>query len=261
MKNIPPAVLFALLRGEAPVERVAADFGLSIEEVERLRATFVTGLEAGSTSSKRRPLRSALSAAAVVMVVLLAPRAFSGTCSTPPFFSALGLTFFCANEPALASEANDNTQQLVTLVAAKVGALGPPDGGVSGIVASSVTAQRESVSYFTPPYAAWFANVVGAGGAAIVNDNSIFNGLMLVGNTAAGGSRRQVKVYDDLTVTGRLTVVDKQCRTFNSGCQASGSLEFLDRHVMSCSTDEVLKGLAVVNCGGTVRVDVTCCRY
>lgn len=261
MKTIPPAVLFALLRGETNVEHVAADSGLTLEEVERLRATFVTGLEAGSASSKRRPLRSALGVAAVVMVVLLAPRAFSGTCATPPFFSALGLTFFCADEPALASEVNDNTQQLVTLVAAKVGALGPADGGVAGIVASSVTTPRASVSYFTPPYAAWFSNVVGAGGAAIVNDNTIFNGLMLVGNTAGGGSRRQVKVYDDLTVTGRLTVTDKQCRTFNSGCQSTGSIEFLDRHTLSCGNDEVLKGLAVSNCGGTVRIDVTCCRY
>ena len=263
MKTVPRAVLFALLRGETRPERIAADFGLTVEEVERVKTAFVDGLDAGSASSKRRSLRSMAVAVVVATIVLLAPRAFSGTCATPPFFSALGLTFFCANEPALASEANDNTQQLVTLVAAKVGALGPADGGVSGIVASSITSPKETVSYFTPPYAPWVGSgaQVGAGGAAIVNDNTTSNGLMLVGNTAGGGARRQVKVYDDLTVTGRLTVVDKQCRTFNSGCQSSGTLEFFDRHVMLCGTDEVMKGFAANNCGGSISFAVTCCRY
>ncbi len=58
---------------------------------------------------------------------------------------------------------------------------------------------------YTPGYAAWNYYGVGAGGAAIYNDNSGYDALMIVGNNSAGGNR-EVHVWDDLTVNNNLTV-------------------------------------------------------
>lgn len=268
MPSIPASSLIALLRGDVSADALAAEHGLSRSEVERLKHAYLDGLEAGA---KRRGGRlQRLGTIAIVFAVgLTARQALSGTCATPGFFSALGLNYFCADEPAMASEVNANTQQLARLMEAKVGTLGPADGGNPNVSSSSVststlTATRANVSFFTPPYASWTGTGadIGAGGAGIVNDNAGYKALMLVGNTSVGGSRRQVKVFDDLTVTGRLTVSDKQCHTIANTCQTSGSLEYLDRQSMVCPTDEVLQGLATTNCGGgNVRIAITCCRF
>lgn len=269
MPKIPHSQMFKLLRGTVSAAQVARELGLSVEAVEALQASFVDGLEAGrAASGGRRSFRRAAMALTVVTAVLLAPRAFSGTCATPSFFSNLGLNFLCANDPAVAADLNSNTQQLATLMTAKVGALGPAAGGNSNISTGTittsglVTAPRAAISYEAPPYASWDVAQVGAGGAAIVNDNVGYKALMVVGNTSAGGSRRQVKVFDDLTVTGRLSVTDKQCRSFDSGCQGTGTLEFLDRHTLKCNADEAMQGLVAFNCGGgNVKLTVTCCKY
>lgn len=276
MKTPSSAVLFLLLRGDVSVERLARDHDLSAPEVERLRAAFVEGLEVGRRSNGGlRGLRAALIAACVGLVVLGAGRALSGTCAVPSFFSGLGLNYFCADEPALASEANANFEKLARLTEAKVGALGPSatgNGNIStttvaasgAISGGSLTASLANVSYFTPPYASWVGSgaQVGAGGAAIVNDNGTHKALMIVGNNSAAAARRVVRLWDDVRVEGRLTVADKQCRTFNNGCQYSGSLEYMDRQVILCGTDEALKGFSVRNCGGnTVEFTVTCCKY
>lgn len=55
----------------------------------------------------------------------------------------------------------------------------------------------------TPSYVNWAAYGTGAGGAAIYNDASGYNALMIVGNTAGGGLRR-VKVWDELRPQGDL---------------------------------------------------------
>jgi Chaperone of endosialidase len=58
---------------------------------------------------------------------------------------------------------------------------------------------------YLPTYASWSSQGTGAGGAAIYNDNSGYKTLMIVGNSSAGGNR-EVKVWDDLTVSSNLTV-------------------------------------------------------
>ncbi|MER2566837.1 MAG: hypothetical protein ABTQ32_39295 [Myxococcaceae bacterium] len=262
MSSIPSSSLIALLRQDVTAEALAAEHGLSVAEVKRLERAYLDGLDAGS---RRRgsTLRRLATVGIVFAVGLTARQALSGTCATPGSFSGLGLNFFCADDPALASEVNANTQQLARLVEAKVGALGPASTGNGNVAASSVSATRGSVSFFTPPYAVWTGNTgdIGAGGATILNDNDAFRALMVVGNTSAGGARRQVKVFDDLTVIGRLNVQEKQCHTIANTCQATGTLEFLDRQSMMCPTDEVLQGLSATNCGGTVRIAITCCKY
>lgn len=63
----------------------------------------------------------------------------------------------------------------------------------------------------TPAYETWSASNVGAGGAAILNDNNTFKALMIVGNDSAvngngtAGDRR-VNLYDDVSISGDLTV-------------------------------------------------------
>ncbi len=268
MSSLPSSSLLALLRGDVSVDALATSHGLSVAEVERLKHAYLDGLEAGARRSGER-LRRLATVAVVFAVGLTARQALSGTCATPGFFSGLGLNYFCADEPALASEVNANTQQLARLMEAKVGALGPADGGnpnvsSSSITTSTLTATRANVSYFTPPYASWTGTGadVGAGGAGIVNDNAGVRALMVVGNTSVGGMRRQVKVFDDLTIAGRLNVQDKQCHTIANTCQGTGGLEFLDRQSMVCPTDEVLQGLAATHCGGgNVRIAITCCKF
>lgn len=267
MPKIPPSQMFKLLRGTASAAEVAQEHGLSVEAVEALQASFVDGLEAGRGAGAGRSFKRAAIALTVVTAVLLAPRAFSGTCATPAFFSSLGLSFLCANDPAVAADLNNNTKQLATLMSAKVGTLGPADGGNSNISTGTlstsglVTAPRAAISFYAPPYAVWDAAQGGDGQAAILNDNGSLKGLVLMGNTSNGGNRR-VRVYDDLTISGRLSVGDKQCRTFDSGCQGSGTLEFLDRHTLKCNADEAMQGLLPFNCGGgTVKISVTCCKY
>ena len=55
----------------------------------------------------------------------------------------------------------------------------------------------------TPAYSNWWSYGGGDGGAAIYNDGSGFKSLMVVGNNSAGGPR-QVGVWDDLTVSGKI---------------------------------------------------------
>jgi hypothetical protein len=58
---------------------------------------------------------------------------------------------------------------------------------------------------YLPTYASWASSGTGSGGAAIYNDNGTYRTLMIVGNNSAGGNR-EVKVWDDLTVSNDLTV-------------------------------------------------------
>ncbi len=170
MSAIPSASLIALLRGERSAETLAAEHGVSVAEVERLKHAYLDGLEAGSRRGGSQ-LRRLATVAVVFAVGLTARQALSGTCATPGFFSGLGLNYFCADEPALASEVNANTQQLARLMEAKVGALGPADGGnpnvsSSSITTSTLTATRANVSYFTPPYASWTGTGADVGAGA-----------------------------------------------------------------------------------------------
>ena len=56
---------------------------------------------------------------------------------------------------------------------------------------------------FLPGYATWDTNITGDGGAAIVNDNSSFQTLMILGNRSAGGDR-EVRMWDNVTINKNL---------------------------------------------------------
>ena len=60
--------------------------------------------------------------------------------------------------------------------------------------------------HLKPQYSAWNGSDVGAGGAAITNDNSTYNALMMVGNTASGDSSRKIRLYDDVYINDELMV-------------------------------------------------------
>ena len=58
---------------------------------------------------------------------------------------------------------------------------------------------------FLPGYQSWDTNITGDGGAAIVNDNSSFQTLMIMGNRSAGGDR-EIRMWDNVTVNKNLDV-------------------------------------------------------
>jgi len=79
-------------------------------------------------------------------------------------------------------------------------------GVVTPEVNSKLTVSNGGISGtygITPRYVGWNAYGTGDGGAAIYNDAGAYQGLMLVGNNSGGGVRR-VKVWDEMTVNGRL---------------------------------------------------------
>jgi hypothetical protein len=62
-----------------------------------------------------------------------------------------------------------------------------------------------SPDYISMPYNSWSPAKGGSGGAAIINDNGSLEALSIFGNRSAGGNRK-VKLYDDVQVSGDLTV-------------------------------------------------------
>ncbi len=74
-----------------------------------------------------------------------------------------------------------------------------------------------------PRYQAWGSQGTGDGGAGIYNDDGTFDRLMLVGNTAAGGSTRRVGIWDDLFVSNDLDVGGRLVPDFDSGWTAVNS--------------------------------------
>lgn len=80
-------------------------------------------------------------------------------------------------------------------------------GTVTPVVSSRLTVALGSIAGtygLTPSYVNWNAYGTGAGGAAIYNSNEgAYQALMLVGNNSGGGLRR-VKVWDELTVNGKV---------------------------------------------------------
>lgn len=164
-----------------------------LQEVQQLRQR-VGELEAERRGPQRprRGRRAVVLVAAALAVVAGAAWANSVPCSN-------GIPFcFGPNDPARAVEVNANFAALKTWLEAKV--------GPTGTVASpngTVTTSRVVTAHYAPSYADWNSFTTGAGGAGIINDNVNYRALMLVGNSSAGGAR-QVQVYDDLHVNGRL---------------------------------------------------------
>jgi len=67
----------------------------------------------------------------------------------------------------------------------------------SSITTSALNASKFDGAYI-PTYRNWGSQGAGAGGAAIYNDGNVYKALMLVGNNSDGGTRRHVRVFDDL---------------------------------------------------------------
>jgi len=122
------------------------------------------------------------------------------------------LKTFCADSPAVAADVNANFQGVADAIINKTGSFSASrnivtpgsitttsvqvDGGVSATGAIVGNA-------FAPTYSNWSATGL-TGGAGIVNDNNTFKALMLTGNTSSGGTIRQIQLYDDVKVSGRL---------------------------------------------------------
>jgi hypothetical protein len=155
-----------------------------------MRVAFVEGLKAGAVTAPRKSRFARWGLASA----LVASAAFAQ------------LVVFQPDTPALASSVNGNFTQLKTWLEAKVGSV-----ATTGVTTSSVTTttatvngQLTAVNYF-PALTSYNALNPSGSTASIVNDNVGYQALMLVGNNSAGGTRR-VNVYDDLLVSGNLTI-------------------------------------------------------
>ncbi len=108
-------------------------------------------------------------------------------------------------------------------------------GGTLGVtgnttLSSALTVSRNvSAGAWTPPYANWASFGSGAGGAGIYNDDGSYDALMLVGNTAGGGGRRRIRLYDDvnipsggLNVSGTITANSVQGNILANNFSVSG---------------------------------------
>ncbi len=134
-------LILELLDGKATAAELAARHDLDEKELLVWRDAWLAGARAASRT--RAPSRRLWVAGAVLgaaVLGLLSKEALAASCAAPSSFSSLGLNYFCPNDPALASEFNANTAQLVGLIQQKVGAgWGAPDAGAgtSGITTSS----------------------------------------------------------------------------------------------------------------------------
>lgn len=129
-----------------------------------------------------RPKRLFLAAAAL-LVGLTSGLALAGTCTA---ILPAPMVTLCPGQPALAADLNTNFSQMITWVEQKLGPVSNKDSTMQRII---------------PSYAAWSAAAVGTanGGAAIVNDNTSYQALMVVGNTSAGGVHK-LNLYDDVQI-------------------------------------------------------------
>ena len=147
--------LVAVLQGTLTQADFAARHGMTDAEAVVAREHFLAGLAARPRASRSAWL--VVVVAVTVAGTLAARTAWAGTCAAPGTFpAALGLTWFCPDEPAYASEQNGNTERLVALISQKVGAL--PSGDVStgavtatsATLAGSLTANTVSANTHTP---------------------------------------------------------------------------------------------------------------
>jgi len=227
------AELLSLALGEVDLETFAAQNGVSPSEAAAMRDLFVEGLKAGAGRAPRKSRWARWG----LLTALLASAAFAQ------------LVVFQPDTPALASQVNANFAQLKTWLETKVGAVSSAGVTASSVSTPSLTATAATVNgtlsatYYLPPYGDWSALPgFGAGGAGIVNDNNVYKRLMLVGNTSAGPGARQVQVYDDLTVSGKLKVLGSGGNTLHA-CRVHGAS---NSYNAVCSSSEV-----AISGGGT----------
>jgi transposase-like protein len=140
-----------LLEGKATVAELSHRHGVAESELLAWRDTWLAGVRAGSRAkAPKRSFKVLGGTAAVALACLVSREAYAASCSAPSLFSNLGLKYFCADDPALADEVNQNTQQLVSLIQQKVGASwGLPDAGVSSVGITTPTATVTGTSTLT----------------------------------------------------------------------------------------------------------------
>ena len=97
--------LLSLLKNDVSVRELAARWGVNEAEVLAARDSFLVGIE-----SRKSPSTLLAIVAAVVVSVVATRAAAAGTCAqTLP----APLSTMCADEPAAASEVNNNFSQVV----------------------------------------------------------------------------------------------------------------------------------------------------
>lgn len=141
-------VVLELLEGRATAAELAQRHGVTEAEVHAWRDVFLSGARSASTPApSRRGSWAAAALGGAVLVGLLAGPARAQVCSAPASFTALGLTWFCPDAPALASEVNGNTQQLVALMQQKLGnTWGAADAGAGTSGISTATVSTNTVT-------------------------------------------------------------------------------------------------------------------
>lgn len=136
-------VVLELLEGKSSAGELAERHQVDEAELLAWRDTWLAGARASTRPRvPKRRLWLLGGVMATVLVVLASREALAASCAAPAAFSNLGLNYFCPNDPALASEFNANTAQLVGLIQQKLGAgWGAADAGASttGITTTSAT--------------------------------------------------------------------------------------------------------------------------
>lgn len=132
--------LVAVLQGSLTLADFAQRHGMTEHEAELAREHFLAGLATAAASRRRVTSTWFVVAALVGCGVFAARTAWAGSCATPGSFpSTLGLTYFCSDEPAYATDVNGNTERLVSLITQKVGALPSGDLSTGAVTAASAT--------------------------------------------------------------------------------------------------------------------------
>ncbi len=89
---------------------------------------------------------------------------------------------------------------------------------------------------YIPTYVAWNTYGVGDGGAAIYNDNGVYDALMIAGNNSGGGNR-VVRVYDELVVSNYVRSENSQ--GFTGRREGTQSIANAAWAAVSCTHDDI----------------------
>jgi hypothetical protein len=130
------ALILEALEGKEALQVLASRHGVTVDDLTAWRDAWLAGARAANETRAvaRSRLRAVVAVVAVGAVALVSREALSASCLAPSLFASLGLKYFCADDPAFASDINDNTQQLVSLMQQKLGSTwGSPDAGASTI--------------------------------------------------------------------------------------------------------------------------------
>jgi transposase-like protein len=185
-----------LLEGKASASELAQRHGVAEAELLVWRDAWLAGARAGRANVRRPSFKVLGTVVAVALVALVSREAYAASCAAPSLFNNLGLKYFCADDPALADDVNQNTSQLVSLIQQKIGASwGLPDAGSSTV---GITTPAATVS--------GSANTLNVTSTSI-NSSATLNLQSSGGTTTMGGA---------LNVTGQVTAPNTWVRIYDS---------------------------------------------